>query len=131
MYMYNCNVFYVCCRSAESDENFNLAVRRSFAGEGLERERFGEHAMASYHAGVGFAHAKANLESINRRALFLTSGTLAASLALRCLCMCGVPLIEGCTIQDNSIMCPLFSDLERSTSHAMCAASESDTRKRP
>lgn len=41
--------------------------RRSFAGEGLERERFGEHAMESYHAGVGFAHAKANLESLNRR----------------------------------------------------------------
>lgn len=43
---------------------------RSFAGEGLERERFGEHAMKSYHAGVGFAHAKANLESLNRHALY-------------------------------------------------------------
>jgi hypothetical protein len=44
-----------------------IIERRSFAGEGLERERFGEHAMESYHAGVGFAHAKANLESLNRR----------------------------------------------------------------
>lgn len=41
-------------------------VCRSFAGEGLERERFGEHAMQCYQAGVGFAHAKANLESLNR-----------------------------------------------------------------
>ena len=39
---------------------------RSFAGEGLERERFAEHAMTSYQAGVGFAKAKANLESLNR-----------------------------------------------------------------
>ena len=39
---------------------------RSFAGEGLERERFAEHAMTSYQAGVGFARAKANLESLNR-----------------------------------------------------------------
>ena len=41
-------------------------LRRSFAGEGLERERFAEHAMESYRAGVGFAGAKANLESLNR-----------------------------------------------------------------
>ena len=43
---------------------------RSFAGEGLERERFAEHAAQSYAAGVGFAKAKANLESLNRHALF-------------------------------------------------------------
>lgn len=48
-------------------EPVGMIGRRSFAGEGLERERFGEHAMESYHAGVGFAHAKANLESLNRR----------------------------------------------------------------
>ena len=44
-----------------------LKFFRSFAGEGLERERFAEHAMQSYQAGVGFAGAKANLESLNRR----------------------------------------------------------------
>ena len=50
--------------------NYTGDFRRSFAGEGLERERFGEHAMESYRAGVGFAHAKANLESLNRCPLF-------------------------------------------------------------
>ena len=49
---------------------------RSFAGEGLERERFAEHAMQSYQAGVGFAGAKANLESLNR--LVPTPATLVA-----------------------------------------------------
>ena len=39
---------------------------RSFAGEALERERFGADVVASYHSGVGFARAKANVESINR-----------------------------------------------------------------
>ncbi len=55
---------------AVTDKSHNAeCVCRSFAGEGLERERFGEHAMTSYRAGVGFAHAKANLESLNRHAL--------------------------------------------------------------
>ena len=39
---------------------------RSFAGEALERERFGEHVDASYRSGIGFAAAKATLESLNR-----------------------------------------------------------------
>lgn len=39
---------------------------RSFAGEALERERFGQFVTASYHSGLGFAGAKANLESLNR-----------------------------------------------------------------
>lgn len=39
---------------------------RSFAGEALERERFGADVVASYHSGVGFAKAKANVESLNR-----------------------------------------------------------------
>ncbi len=39
---------------------------RSFAGEALERERFGADVVASYHSGVGFAQAKANVESLNR-----------------------------------------------------------------
>lgn len=43
-----------------------LAVCRSFAGEALERERFGADVVASYHSGVGFAKAKANVESLNR-----------------------------------------------------------------
>ena len=52
---------------------------RSFAGEGLERERFAEHAMTSYQAGMGFAEAKANLESLNRWA-----GTLNQRMLLGC-----------------------------------------------
>ncbi len=43
-------------------------ARRSFAGEGLERERFGEYVAQSYQSGLGFARAKATLESLNRRA---------------------------------------------------------------
>lgn len=39
---------------------------RSFAGEALERERFSEHVDASYRSGIGFAAAKATLESLNR-----------------------------------------------------------------
>lgn len=45
---------------------FIYLTRRSFAGEALERERFGADVVASYHSGVGFARAKANVESINR-----------------------------------------------------------------
>ena len=60
------------CNSGSFREGINahascLKFCRSFAGEGLERERFAEHAMQSYQAGVGFAGAKANLESLNRR----------------------------------------------------------------
>ncbi|KAL3154551.1 hypothetical protein ABBQ32_014008 [Trebouxia sp. C0010 RCD-2024] len=42
---------------------------RSFAGEALERERFGADVVASYHSGIGFAKAKANVESLNRTAV--------------------------------------------------------------
>ena len=42
------------------------ALRRSFAGEALERERFGTYVNMSYHSGVGFAGAKANLEALSR-----------------------------------------------------------------
>ncbi len=41
---------------------------RSFAGEGLERERFAEHVAMSHRSGISFAQAKAMLESLNRRA---------------------------------------------------------------
>ena len=41
---------------------------RSFAGEPLERERFASHVSESYQAGVSYAGAKANLESLNRHA---------------------------------------------------------------
>ena len=41
---------------------------RSFAGEGLERERFAEHVAMSHKSGISFAQAKAMLESLNRRA---------------------------------------------------------------
>lgn len=39
---------------------------RSFAGEALERERFGVYVADSMSSGIGFANAKANLESLNR-----------------------------------------------------------------
>ena len=39
---------------------------RSFAGEALERERFGVYVSDSLRSGMGFAEAKANLESLNR-----------------------------------------------------------------
>ena len=42
---------------------------RSFAGEPLERERFASHVNESYQAGMSFAGAKANLESLNRHAV--------------------------------------------------------------
>lgn len=53
-----------------ADQAFS-AIRtvRSFAGEALERERFGADVVASYHSGVGFAKAKANVESLNRTAV--------------------------------------------------------------
>ena len=41
-------------------------IVRSFAGEPLERERFGNYVKDSYRCGVGFGAAKANLESLNR-----------------------------------------------------------------
>jgi hypothetical protein len=42
------------------------------AGENLERERFVEHARASYNAGLQFAHAKAWIEAANRGAIHLS-----------------------------------------------------------
>ena len=48
-------------------------MRRSFAGEGLERERFGGYVAQSYQSGLGFARAKATLESLNRHAALLPS----------------------------------------------------------
>ena len=45
---------------------FSIGMCRSFAGEALERERFGADVVASYKSGLSFAKAKANVESINR-----------------------------------------------------------------
>jgi len=45
---------------------------RIFAGESLERERFGVHVQSAYAAGMGFAKAKALLESLNRGAIHLS-----------------------------------------------------------
>ena len=45
---------------------------RSFAGESLERERFGTFVEKSFQAGLGFGWAKANLESLNRSAVHLS-----------------------------------------------------------
>jgi ATP-binding cassette subfamily B (MDR/TAP) protein 8 len=53
-----------------ADETFaNIRTVRIFAGEGLERERFGGYAAAAAAAGLGFAGAKATLESLNRAAI--------------------------------------------------------------
>ena len=42
---------------------------RVFAGESLERERFGSYVSDSYISGMGFARAKALLECLNRGAI--------------------------------------------------------------
>lgn len=54
------------CRGYAVSLTLQLDSCRSFAGEALERERFGADVVASYHSGVGFAKAKANVESLNR-----------------------------------------------------------------
>lgn len=55
--------------SVASQAFSGIRTVRSFAGEALERERFGQFVTASYHSGLGFAGAKANLESLNRGAV--------------------------------------------------------------
>jgi len=45
---------------------------RVFAGESLERERFGSFASDAYISGMGFARAKALLECLNRGAIHLS-----------------------------------------------------------
>lgn len=64
--------------SAEAQQRMAIAVDetvsqirtvRVFAGESLERERFGGYVADSYDAGMGFARAKALLESLNRGAI--------------------------------------------------------------
>jgi len=67
--------------SAEAQQRMAIAVDemvsqirtvRVFAGESLERERFGGYVADSYEAGMGFARAKALLESLNRGAIHLS-----------------------------------------------------------
>ncbi|KAK9862820.1 hypothetical protein WJX84_000045 [Apatococcus fuscideae] len=56
-----------------ADQAFsNIKTVRSFAGEALERERFGVYVSDSMASGIGFANAKANLESLNRFAVHLS-----------------------------------------------------------
>lgn len=45
---------------------------RSFAGESLERERFGEFVSKSFDCGLGFGRAKATLETLNRTAIHVS-----------------------------------------------------------
>ncbi|KAK9823874.1 hypothetical protein WJX72_006089 [[Myrmecia] bisecta] len=53
-----------------ADQAFSaITTVRSFAGEALERERFGMFVAQSYASGLGFARAKAVLESLNRLAV--------------------------------------------------------------
>ena len=67
--------------SADAQQRMAIAVDetvsqirtvRVFAGESLERERFGGYVMDSFEAGMGFARAKALLESLNRGAIHLS-----------------------------------------------------------
>eukprot|EP00208_Stichococcus_sp_RCC1054_P006203 CAMPEP_0206138586 /NCGR_PEP_ID=MMETSP1473-20131121/3425_1 /ASSEMBLY_ACC=CAM_ASM_001109 /TAXON_ID=1461547 /ORGANISM="Stichococcus sp, Strain RCC1054" /LENGTH=706 /DNA_ID=CAMNT_0053532061 /DNA_START=385 /DNA_END=2508 /DNA_ORIENTATION=+ len=55
--------------SVASQAFYGIRTVRSFAGEALERERFGQYVDSSYKSGLSFAEAKANLESINRGAV--------------------------------------------------------------
>jgi ATP-binding cassette subfamily B (MDR/TAP) protein 10 len=64
--------------SADSQSRMAIAIDetvsqirtvRVFAGESLERERFGTYVNDSYESGMGFARAKALLESLNRGAI--------------------------------------------------------------
>lgn len=65
-------------KSAESQSRMAIAIDevvsqirtvRVFAGESLERERFGAYVADSYLSGMGFARAKALLECLNRGAI--------------------------------------------------------------
>jgi ATP-binding cassette, subfamily B (MDR/TAP), member 10 len=47
----------------------NVRTVRIYAGEALERERFGRYATDAFAAGQGFARAKAQLECLNRGAV--------------------------------------------------------------
>lgn len=45
---------------------------RIFAGEALERERYGTYVADSYSSGIGFSRAKALLECVNRGAVHIS-----------------------------------------------------------
>ncbi|KAK9792243.1 hypothetical protein WJX73_005289 [Symbiochloris irregularis] len=49
-----------------------ITTVRSFAGEPLERERFGTYVQQALLSGKGFGAAKANLESLNRGAIHVS-----------------------------------------------------------
>lgn len=72
---------------------------RSFAGEALERERFGAHVTESYQAGIAFAGAKANLESLNR-----CMGRACGSSRIEEL---HTPARSHCTARQHSRSCAL------------------------
>ena len=50
----------------------NIRTVRIFAGEALERERFGAYVAESYASGIGFSRAKATLECLNRGAIHVS-----------------------------------------------------------
>jgi ABC-type multidrug transport system fused ATPase/permease subunit len=60
------------CFEQECEFSLLFSVSNPGAGENLERERFVEHARASYNAGLQFADAKAWLEAANRGAIHLS-----------------------------------------------------------
>lgn len=56
-----------------ADETFsNIRTVRIYAGESLQRERWGEQITASCGIGLGFANAKANLEMLNRSSIHMS-----------------------------------------------------------
>ena len=55
-------------RQAAASSITNMRTVRIFAGEALEAQRFGRQVAAAYAGGLGFARAKAMLESEWRRA---------------------------------------------------------------
>ena len=67
--------------SAEAQSRMTMAIDetisqvrtvRVFAGESLERERFGSYVSDAYISGMGFARAKALLECLNRGAIHIS-----------------------------------------------------------
>lgn len=94
---------------------FLWCLCRSFAGEALERERFASHVSESYQAGMSFAGAKANLESLNRHAA-------QPRCAMHCCTMCPPAgcAPDHCRLEHpaNNHSAVYFTGQARSSAHA-------------
>ena len=84
-------VLWLCWAAFTSNKNqldglkplSSCGTSRSFAGEGLERERFAAHVHGSYRSGLGFANAKANLESLNRCVVIVYCAAVARHISTK------------------------------------------------